>query len=37
MASLQPMDPEWIRRLYLDDMEVLFSHYWLMCKPDRWY
>ena len=34
MASLQPMDPEWIRRLYLEDMEVLFSHYWLMCKPD---
>jgi hypothetical protein len=29
MATLKPSDPEWIRRLYLDHMEVMFSHYYL--------
>jgi hypothetical protein len=27
MAALRPTDPEWIRRLCLDDLGVLFSHY----------
>lgn len=33
VAALKPTDPEWIRRLYLDHLGVLFSHYWLMCSP----
>jgi len=33
MAVLQPSDPEWIRRLYLEHMEVMFSHRWLDCGP----
>ena len=33
MAVLQPSDPGWIRRLYLENMDVMFSHYELDCGP----
>jgi hypothetical protein len=35
MAVLQPSDPEWIRRLYLEHMDVMFSHYGLECGPSE--
>ncbi len=35
MAVLRPNDPEWVRRVYLDHMEALFSHHWLGCHPSR--
>ena len=33
MAVLRPNHPEWVRRVYLDHMEALFSHRWLACPP----
>ena len=33
MAALRSNDPEWVRRVYLEHMEALFSHRWLGCSP----
>ena len=33
MAALRSNNPEWVRRVYLEHMEALFSHRWLGCSP----
>ena len=34
MAALNATDPVWVRKLYLDHMEVVFSHSWMGCNPE---